>query len=153
MLSRFTGFHDLDGTFAALDGLRRSLEWGGRGARGFAEAERPATRLEVTEDAEGVRVEVDLPGLTESDVAVGLHEDVLTLTAERKLRAPEGYTPLREERVAYKFSRSFALPAKVDAEKVTATMKDGVLSVFLPRLPEAKPRTIVVRAVGVEKRS
>ena len=90
-------------------------------------------------------LEADVPGLREGDVSLTLNQDVLTLSGARKSEAPEGYTAYRQERVPLKFSRSFALPAKVDPEKTTAAMKDGVLTVTLEKAPEVKPRQISVR--------
>ena len=67
------------------------------------------------------------------------------MTAERKLTAPEGYAPRRQERASFRFSRSVALPVKVDPEKVTAAVKDGVLTVTLSKAEEARPRQIQVK--------
>lgn len=90
-------------------------------------------------------LEADVPGLTDKDVNLTLNQDVLTLSGARKADAPEGYTAYRQERVPLRFSRSFALPAKVDPEKTLAAIKDGVLTVTLEKAPEVKPRQISVR--------
>lgn len=86
-----------------------------------------------------------VPGLTEQDVQVSIHQDVLTVSGERKGDRPEGYTVHRQERPALKFSRSFALPHRVDADQVAAELKNGVLTVTLNKAAEAKPRQITVR--------
>ena len=88
----------------------------------------------------------DVPGLTEKDFSLSLAQNVLTVQGERRVRAPEGYATHRQERASVRFSRSFALPCRVDAERTTATLKDGVLTVTLPKTPEAQPRTIAVNA-------
>jgi HSP20 family protein len=90
-------------------------------------------------------VEADLPGIPEKSVDLTLADNVLFVTAERKLTAPEGYAPRRQERTSFRFSRSLALPVKVDPEKVTATVKDGVLTVTLAKAEEARPRQIQVK--------
>ena len=70
----------------------------------------------------------------------------MTIKGERQDSAPEGYSVHRKERGAFRFTRSFALPAKVDVEKVQAVLKHGVLTVTLPKAKEAQPRQISVKA-------
>lgn len=144
--SGYPGYDDLNGTLAAFETWRRRM------VDRMFDDDAPATAtppVAVRERPEGFELTVDLPGLTESDVELTVHEDVVRIGAERKPETtPEGYAAHRQERAAYKFSRSFALGAKVDGDKVTASMKDGVLTVFLPRLPESQPRTIKVQRVS-----
>lgn len=102
--------------------------------------------ITFTDEGEALFVRALVPGLSEKDVQVTLNQDVLTLSGERKVTAPEGYRPHRQERAPFQFSRSFALPTRVDAEKVTATVKHGVLMVHLPKAREAQPRQITVRS-------
>jgi HSP20 family protein len=101
--------------------------------------------LRVRDAGETLIVEADLPGLTEKAVDLTLTDNVLFLTAERKLEVPAGYTPRRQERASFRFSRSVPLPVKVDPEKVTATVKDGVLTVTLAKAEQARPRQIRVK--------
>jgi len=102
-------------------------------------------RVNVFDNGSTLVLQADVPGLTEKDVQLQLTNDVLTLLGERKIAAPEGYTAHRRERGAFKLARSFSLPCKVDAEKCTATVKDGVLTVTLAKTPEAQPRKIAVK--------
>ena len=138
---------DLERTFSTVDQVRRRME------RAFADAE--AGRLAV--DASGPRTSVydtggalvfvaDVPGVKESDLELTLEQDVLTVAGERKLTAPEGHTLHRQERRAARFSRTFTLPCKVDADELTAELKDGVLTIKLPKAPEAQARRITVKA-------
>lgn len=152
MLSRLT---DFDGTFDVLDELRRQMDrvWNDYdGTWGFArtptQALSPATwpRINVLDSGANVVVTADVPGLTDKEIDVSLEDGVLTVSGERKELAPEGYTVLRRERAALGFTRSVALPFKVDAEKTTATVKDGVLTIALAKAPETRPRQIAVRA-------
>jgi HSP20 family protein len=101
--------------------------------------------LRVRDAGEALEVQADLPGVSEKNVDLTLADNVLFVTAERKLSAPEGYAPRRQERASFRFSRSVALPVKVDPEKVTATVKDGVLTVTLAKAEEARPRQITVK--------
>ncbi len=87
----------------------------------------------------------DVPGLTADDIKVTLTQDLLTIQGERKVEAPEGYNVLRQERPSFRFTRSFTMPAPVDAEKTRATVKNGVLTVELHKAAEARPRHIKVK--------
>jgi HSP20 family protein len=91
-------------------------------------------------------LEADLPGLGEKDVQLTIHQDVLTLSGERKQDVPQGWFVHRQERAPLKFSQSFTLPVKVDPEKSSATMKNGVLTITLAKAAEAQPRAITVKA-------
>jgi len=131
----FAGFADFGRMFADFDRMFRELE------------RRPsATQPEVrtANHDSGYELTIDLPGLTESDIKLEIHRGVLTLSGSRKTAVPDGYSALRRERRGYQFSRSFTMSEEVDAEQVKATMKDGVLKVFLPKRPEVKPRQIPV---------
>ena len=59
---------------------------------------------------------------------------------------PEGYRPHRQERQAYQATRSFALPCRVDPERVRAELKDGVLTVRLAKAAESQPRRVQIAA-------
>jgi HSP20 family protein len=91
-------------------------------------------------------VRAHLPGVDEKNLELSADEATLRLKGERADSVPEGYSVHRKERSAYRFARSFTLPYKVDAEKVTAELKNGVLTVTLPKAKEAQPRQISVRA-------
>ena len=90
-------------------------------------------------------LKADLPGVREADLSVSLEQDVLTLAGQRRGDAPEGYAAYRQERAPFRFSRSFALPTKVDPEKTSAVLEHGVLTVTLEKAAEVKPRQIAVR--------
>lgn len=150
-----TRFDDLDRTFVMMDQLRRRMDrlfddHEPRRARGADEAERLWTgrfpRVNFTENAASLVLEADLPGLAEKDVQLTIHQDVLSLTGERRSDVPQGYVAHRQERAPVKFTRTFTLPCKVDPEKSTATVKNGVLTVTLAKATEAKPRQIAVKA-------
>ena len=103
--------------------------------------------IETAPDCDGLRRLLELdPGLSDKDVTLSLNQDVLTLAGKRGADAPKGYSVHRQERAALQFSRSVALPCKVDPEKATAAMKNGVLTVTLGKVAEAQPRRIAVRA-------
>jgi HSP20 family protein len=150
MLNRFD---DFDRTFAAMDHLRRRMDriFEEMEPRGFGrDVERMWSgrfpRAHFTETPTSLVLEADVPGLGDRDVQLSIHQDVLTMSGERKPDAPQGYFVHRQERAPVKFSRSFSLPCKVDPEKSTATLKNGVLTVTLAKATEAQPRQIAIKA-------
>ncbi len=97
------------------------------------------------ENAEAVVLTAEVPGFTSDDLTLTVVQDVLTLSGERKpKKVEESVVHRRERQSAVKFSRSFTLPYRVDAGKVEADLKDGVLTVMLPRHPEEQPRSIQI---------
>jgi HSP20 family protein len=101
--------------------------------------------LDVFDDKDSFVVKVELPGMKKEDINLSLHDGVLTISGERKVEREnkEGET-FRSERYFGKFQRSVTLPAAVDANKVSASYKDGVLSIDLGKAEEAKPKQIAV---------
>ncbi len=93
--------------------------------------------VDVFEDKENVYVRAELPGVDRADINVEMVEDYLTITAARK-NSDNG------NESSFSFSRSVTVPESVQAEKVAAEYKDGVLTVTLPKKEEAKPRKIAV---------
>ncbi len=101
---------------------------------------------DIYEDEEGVALRFELAGVDPQDVDVRFENSVLTVKGERKLEKEdkrENYH--RVERSFGTFTRSFSLPGSVDAEKIKAETKNGVLTVTLPKKAEAKPRAIQVK--------
>jgi HSP20 family protein len=135
------GWSDFDRLFDSL--------WSGVGfpARA-AEASAYAPRIDLTETDKEIRVAAELPGLEEKDIAVSLEDGVLTIRGERNAAKNEG----DEKEVRHvetfhgKYLRSLRLPSEVDAEGVTAVYRNGILTVTLPKPPEAQPQA---RAIPV----
>jgi HSP20 family protein len=104
----------------------------------------PAVDYRQTDD--GYQLEVDLPGLTKEDVDIAVEDNVLTISGERRHPGEangNGYQ--RTERWFGKFARSFTLPGQVDASKVQATFTNGVLSIALPKVEDARRRKVEIR--------
>lgn len=101
--------------------------------------------LEVHEDKDKFVIKTDLPGVTKENINVSLNDGDLVISGERKgeTKTEEGKI-LRSERYYGSFQRVLSLPAGVDATKVKADYKDGVLTITLPKAEEAKPRQIDV---------
>ncbi len=87
---------------------------------------------------------VELPGMRREDFEISLHDGTLTISGERKRETSNGERAERTERYIGKFRRSITLPTRVDANKVSAVYRDGILSVTLPKAEEAKPKQIPV---------
>jgi HSP20 family protein len=104
----------------------------------------PAT--DIFEDAEGLKISIELPGLKPEDVKLTIENDTLTIRGEKKQIAEEKTTKVhRYERTYGSFERSFTLPNTLDAERVAARFENGVLTVALPKAEKAKPREIQVK--------
>jgi HSP20 family protein len=102
--------------------------------------------VDIYEDEEGVTLRFELAGVDPKDVDIRFENGVLTLRGERKLEKEESRDNYHRVEIAYgTFTRSFSLPGTIDAEKIKAESKNGVLTVHLPKKPEAKPKSIQVK--------
>ena len=100
-------------------------------------------------DKHEIVIEAEMPGLNKEDIDLRVENNTLTLRGERKRESEVKDDQFhRVERVHGVFTRSFSLPATVDAGRVSADYKDGVLTVVLPMREEAKPRQIQVKVNG-----
>jgi HSP20 family protein len=106
-----------------------------------------APALDVYEDADNLIVRAEIPGMKKEDIDISLQNNVLTLSGERRNEKKyEGSETSREERFFGRFTRSMTLPKQVNASRVKASYKDGILSITLPKAEEAKPRQIEIHA-------
>jgi HSP20 family protein len=122
---------------------RELLSWdpffGGRPATAFAPA------FEVKETADSFVLKADLPGVSEADLDIGVHNNVLTVSGSRSAEErKEGETYALYERQFGSFTRSFSLPDMADGEKINANLVNGVLTLTIGKKAEAKPRKIAL---------
>ena len=104
-----------------------------------------APAVDLYENKDNLVVTAELPGLKKEDIDISLHEDNLTIAGERKVEKQYGEDETqRAERFYGRFQRTIGLPKKVDVNAIKASYKDGILTVTLPKAPEAKPRQIEV---------
>jgi HSP20 family protein len=96
------------------------------------------TEIELT-------VILEMPGVEKKNVDVRVEDDVLTVEGRLDLAKYQGLQPLYTEYNIGHYARSFRLSSKIDQSKIAAEMNDGVLSLKLPKIEEAKPRTIQIR--------
>ena len=101
--------------------------------------------VDIIEDAEGITVKADLPGVSKDNLAIGVDGDTLTVEATVSLgEAPAMQAVYAEVRVA-QFRRSFVLSRDLDTAKIDAGIRNGVLTIRVPKAEQAKPRRIPVR--------
>jgi HSP20 family protein len=101
---------------------------------------------DIYEDGEEIVVRAELAGVEPKDVEIRFENGVLTLKGERKLEKEEQRENYHRVELSYgTFTRAFTLPASIDAEKILAESKHGVLHIHLPKKPEAKPKSIQVK--------
>ena len=124
-----------------LDGSLAAFAGGGTGL--FAGWNPP---VDVFQDKDNVFVKVELPGMKKEEIDITFQDGMLTICGERRQQAEsqEGEV-YRSERFFGKFHRTMSMPAKVDAEKIQASYQDGILTVQLPKSPEAKAKQIEVK--------
>jgi HSP20 family protein len=104
-----------------------------------------APRVDIAESEEAFHVTAELPGLEEKDFDVSLENHVLTIKGEKRQEhevSEKGYRHV--ETVSGRFERRFHVPADVDPDAVTASYRNGVLTVTLPKAETARPRAIPV---------
>ncbi|MGB5265388.1 MAG: Hsp20/alpha crystallin family protein [Polyangiales bacterium] len=103
--------------------------------------------VDIREEADAFYVDAEVPGLTADEVKVDVENKVLTLSGERKVEKEETEGSYRRvERQYGSFTRSFSLPETVDADHISADLKDGVLELRLPKKEAPTPRKISVKA-------
>lgn len=130
--------------------MRDVLRWdpfGEIAPRWFGEELGFTAAFEVKESKDAFVFKADLPGIKAEDLDVKLTQNRLTITGKREAEKSEkGDTFYTFERSYGSFVRSFTLPEGVDGEKVEADLKDGVLTLKVPKKPEAQPKQINVKS-------
>ncbi len=101
--------------------------------------------VDITEDADSYTLFFDIPGIDRNQVKMSFADNTLSVSGERKmLEEKKDVTMHRIERLTGKFYRSFTFPTAVNADKISATYIDGVLTVAVPKAEEVKPRQISI---------
>ena len=105
-----------------------------------------APLVDIVEDDKDYVIKAELPGLKKEEIKVGVQDDVLTISGERKYEKEEKDKKFhRIERAYGSFMRSFTIPEDSDGEKVSAEFKDGILRVHLPKTEKVKPKQVEVK--------
>jgi len=100
---------------------------------------------DIYETQNELEVVLEMPGIEKSNVEIRVEDGVLHVHGRLDLSKYGGLQPLYTEYNVGHFARSFQLSSKIDQNKIAAEMRDGVLSLKLPKVEEAKPRTIQIR--------
>jgi HSP20 family molecular chaperone IbpA len=127
----------------AMDQAPRRQEQGAETTRG-ATLYRPVA--DIVEGKEGVIVQIEMPGVRSGDVEISVERRVLTVRGRGRVTAPEGFRCVYAEYGEGDYERAFTLSQDIDEGKIAAGMKNGVLTLSLPRAEAAKPRKIEVKA-------
>lgn len=118
----------------ATSGRERALAWQLRDVLGIDPFHNLRTSIgfdyDVRRTENGFQVEVPVPGYNSSQIEISVKDDVLTVLGKSEKRS---------------FSRSFAVPEEVDVDTIDASVRDGILTLDMPRRPEAQPKKIVVK--------
>lgn len=102
--------------------------------------------VDIYEDAEGIFVYADMPGVSRDRLDIQVNKDALIIQGEAKIDMPQGMEAMTADIRSTLYRRSFVLSQELDTDKIDARLKDGVLSIRIPKRAEAKPRKIEVNA-------
>jgi HSP20 family protein len=146
MMTRFDPFKEFQNLQRSMEMMNRLFNAVEKGAEGPAVDFVPAVNTREADDA--YYIEVDLPGVKKEEISIDVNDNVLTISGERKVeeeRKDEEF--YRVESFYGKFERSFTLPEDVDADKIEAEAKDGVLTVKIPKaqVVEKAPKKIEIK--------
>lgn len=101
--------------------------------------------VDIIDEKDQIKVKAELPGMKKEEIEVNLEDDILSIKGEKKEEKEiKEKDYMRSERYYGAFNRSFSLPATVDAQKVNASYKDGILEITLTKKEGAKPKQIKV---------
>jgi HSP20 family protein len=127
------------------DGINRMFAelWGDK--EGETSVMRVMPPADIIEENDHFKVTLEMPGLKKEDIKVTLEDSTLTISGEKKKETEtKEQTYHRVERSFGSFVRTFEMPSIVDAAKINAEFKDGILTVLLPKSEQAKPKEIQI---------
>jgi len=133
--------------FEALFNLQRSLDafrasdWLSRGPSGMG----TYPPLNIFRQGDDLVVITELPGIKRQDVDVQVQGDRIRISGTKAIQYEEAASLHRRERIAGNFDRTIAIPIEVDANRVKAEYRDGILAIFLPRAERNKPKSITIK--------
>jgi HSP20 family protein len=103
-----------------------------------------APPVDVAEEQDRIVVKIEVPGMEEKDLKLSFEDGVLTVSGERQFERKDNRNYHRIERTYGTFVRTFSLPRSVDGSKITASYRNGVLDIAIPKREESKPRQIQI---------
>jgi HSP20 family molecular chaperone IbpA len=102
---------------------------------------------DVFEDANGITLHLDMPGVSKEHLSVQTDNNTLTVEGDIQIAMQQGMEALYAEVHSTHYRRSFTLSGELEPDKTEANLKDGVLTLRIPKRSELRPRRIEVRAV------
>jgi len=102
--------------------------------------------VDIYEDADGITLMADMPGVSRDRLTIEVDKDMLLVEGDARIDMPEGMEALYADVRSTRYRRSFALSGELETGQIDASLKDGVLSVRIPKRAEVRPRKIEVRA-------
>ena len=121
----------------ALDTFRQS-DW----LESIPSATGPYPPVNVFRKGDDFVLIAELPGLRKSDLDIQVKDNAIRIAGTKKIDYPQKASLHRRERAAGRFDRAFTVPVRIDADRVKAEYRDGILALYLPRAEQDKPRSI-----------
>jgi HSP20 family protein len=107
-----------------------------------------APRFDLRDTGEALEVRAEMPGFRQEDIDIQIERRTITIRGSRQTEVPQGYVAHRRERGAMDVARAYTLPCRIDPNGASATLRNGVLQLTLPKVPEEQPRKVDVRIEG-----
>jgi len=101
--------------------------------------------VDIFEDPHGIMVVAEMPGVSKERLHVQADRNTLTIEGEAAIEMPQGMEPVHADLKTTRYSRSFVLSAELETDAIDAKLKDGVLTIRIPKRREYRPRKIEVR--------
>jgi len=101
--------------------------------------------VDICEDAAGITLLADMPGVPKEKLDIQVDKDTLSIAGEASLDMPKEMEALYADISTTKYQRSFSLSSELDPGKIKASLKDGILTLHIPKREEHKPRKIEIR--------
>jgi HSP20 family molecular chaperone IbpA len=120
----------------------KTREGEGNGGRAEAVLSPP---VDVIEDASGITLYADMPGVPKERLSLQVEADSLTIEGELALNTPEGLEPRYVEVEVPRYRRAFTLSKELDSDKINAEFKNGVLKLRIPKAAHAQPRKVEIK--------
>jgi len=101
--------------------------------------------VDIFEDTDGITLKADIPGVPKENLTIGVEGETLTIEATAALDAPARMSDVYAEIRVAQYKRSFALARDLDTDRIDASLRNGVLTLRIPKREQARPRRIAVQ--------
>jgi HSP20 family protein len=101
--------------------------------------------VDIYENAQGITVQADMPGVSKDGLSIQADRNSLVIEGNAVIDVPAAMEAIHADVQATRYRRSFALSGELDAERIEATLKDGVLTLQIPKRAEFQPRKVEIR--------